>query len=212
MLGGRESISSEWFDQTGKVLPIDEAEPECWLHRTGIYSLNQGQMPAGMQVGTDMDFFVLPPLDPSQPTPMTGGATFASPVVDRPEVRAFMEFLASPQFGELLADDELADFVSPNRRFDLSNYGDAGDPVAAVRMELAQQAQAAVQSDAYRLDASDVMPPAIGGFNEELGTGVFWQGMLDWVDGTRSLEQVFADIDAEWAALRTNGASPPPDG
>ena len=34
------------------------------------------------------------------------------------------------------------------------------------------------------------------------GPGAFWQGMVDWVDGTRTIEQVFADIDAEWAALR----------
>ena len=27
--------------------------------------------------------------------------------------------------------------------------------------------------------------------------------MLDWVDGTRSIDQVFADIDAEWAALES---------
>ena len=35
--------------------------------------------------------------------------------------------------------------------------------------------------------------------------------MLDWVDGTRSIDQVFADIDAEWAALRAEGETRPPD-
>jgi hypothetical protein len=29
----------------------------------------------------------------------------------------------------------------------------------------------------------------------------FFQGMVDWVDGTRPIEKVFADIDAAWAAL-----------
>jgi hypothetical protein len=32
-----------------------------------------------------------------------------------------------------------------------------------------------------------------------------WQGLLDWVDGTRTLDQVFADIDAQWAALSADG-------
>ena len=32
--------------------------------------------------------------------------------------------------------------------------------------------------------------------------GAFWQGMLDWVDGVRTIDQVFADIDEEWAALK----------
>jgi hypothetical protein len=63
-----------------------------------------------------------------------------------------------------------------------------------------------------RVDASDAMPADIGTQRDSLEPGAFWQGMLDWVDGTRSLEQVFADIDAEWAALRANSASPPPDG
>ena len=35
--------------------------------------------------------------------------------------------------------------------------------------------------------------------------------MLDWVDGVRSIDQVFADIDAEWAALRAQGKLPAPD-
>ncbi len=35
--------------------------------------------------------------------------------------------------------------------------------------------------------------------------------MLDWVDGVRSIDEVFADIDAEWAALSADGKSPLPD-
>ena len=35
--------------------------------------------------------------------------------------------------------------------------------------------------------------------------GAFYRGMLDWVDGDRSIDQVFADIDAEWAALGAEG-------
>ena len=30
--------------------------------------------------------------------------------------------------------------------------------------------------------------------------------MLDWVDGVRTIDQVFADIDAEWAALKAREA------
>ncbi len=29
--------------------------------------------------------------------------------------------------------------------------------------------------------------------------------MLDWVDGVRTIDEVFADIDAEWAALKAEG-------
>jgi alpha-glucoside transport system substrate-binding protein len=163
-------------------------------------------VPPTAQIGTDIDFFVLPPVDPNQPTPVTGGAAFASALVDRPEVRAFMEFVASPEWGTQWASDSFGAFISPNRRFDLSNYGDVRvDPAVGVRTEMAEVANSALQSDAFRLDASDLMPSAIGGANSDGDPGAFWQAMVHWVDGTRTIDQAFADIDDAWAALRTGG-------
>jgi alpha-glucoside transport system substrate-binding protein len=168
-------------------------------------------VPPKAQIGTDIDFFVLPPVDPSQPTPVTGGAAFASALVDRPEVRAFMEFVASPEWGTHWASDSFGAFISPNRRFDLSNYGDASlDPAVAVRTEMAKVAISALQSDAFRFDASDVlMPAAIGGGTANGAPGAFWRAMVDWVDGTRSIEKGFADIDAEWAKMRSDALADP---
>ena len=53
------------------------------------------------------------------------------------------------------------------------------------------------------------MPAEIGALTLDGGLGAFWQGMVDWVDGTRTIEQVFADIDAKWAALRPSSLSGP---
>ena len=153
---------------------------------------------------------MLPPIDPSQPTPAIGDATFASALVDTPEVRAFMEFVASPEWGEVWATDAYDGFISPNRRFDVSAYGDANlDPAAAVRIEdgvggpdrtgIRGVQIRRLRSDAHRdrrCDRDD---------DGELVAGAFWQGMLDWVDGVRTIDQVFADIDAEWEALRAEG-------
>ena len=71
--------------------------------------------------------------------------------------------------------------------------------------------QSALQSGAFRIDASDLMPPEIGGWTFDGRPGTFWQGMVDWVDGVRAIDQVFADIDAEWAAWKAQGNSPPPE-
>ena len=85
----------------------------------------------------------------------------------------------------------------------MSAYGDAAaDPAAAVRLAMASAAQTALSTDVWRYDASDLMPAEIGGWTEGIGPGAFWQGMVDWVDGVRPIDQVFADIDAAWAALR----------
>jgi alpha-glucoside transport system substrate-binding protein len=189
-----------------------ESEPACWLDDQPSFSLNPDWAPEGAEIGTNLDFFVLPPLDPSQPTPMTGGAELLSALVDRPEVRAFMEFVASPEWGHVWAHDAGVGFTSPNRRFDASAYGDASDPAVAVQVRLSDATHSALQSDTFRFDASDAMPNEIGGMTDEFRPGAFWQGMLDWVDGVRGIDQVFADIDAEWAALRTNSATPQPDG
>ena len=54
---------------------------------------------------------MLPPVDPGQPTPSTGGGLFVSALVDRPEVRAFMEFVASPEWGEVWAADADGSFI-----------------------------------------------------------------------------------------------------
>jgi alpha-glucoside transport system substrate-binding protein len=114
-----------------------------------------------------------------------------------------MQYIASPEWGsEHWAVEANSGFISPNQRFDLSNYGDsADDPGVGVRRRLAAATQSALQSDAFRMDASDLMPEVIGGVTLEGGLGAFFQGMVDWVDGTRTIEQVFADIDSAWASL-----------
>jgi alpha-glucoside transport system substrate-binding protein len=205
--GGPESIGDEPYDnQLVHVLNRNrvtgETEPECWLHHQANFMLRL--VPPDARVGEDIDFFVLPPIHPNQPTPSAGGGLFASALVDRPEVRAFVEFVASPEWGEVWASD--GGFISANRRFDTSTYGDgATDPAAAVRIAMATAARTALGADAWRYDASDLMPEPIGGWTEGVGPGALWQGLLDWVDGSRTLDQVFADIDAEWAALGADG-------
>ena len=213
--GGPVTVNGQSFaDQLAFMLARDEqtgeTEPECWLYHQAAFALNFA--PAGSQLGTDLDFFVLPPVDADQPTPMIGTANFASAIVDRPEVRALMEFMASPQWGEAWARHGPTVFTPANRRFDTSNFGDpALDPSAAVYSRLATAAVGALQSEAFRFDASDLMPPAIGAAALNEAPGAFWQGMIDWTAGKRTIEQVFADIDAAWAELRAQGGSQPPD-
>jgi alpha-glucoside transport system substrate-binding protein len=203
--GGETSISDEaWNNQLNVMLARDsvtgETEPGCWLHHQAEFMLKM--IPAADQVGTDVDFFMLPPIDPSHPTPVIGTASFMSALADRPEVRAFMDFVASPEWGSehwAAANDG---FFSPNQRFDDSNYGDAShDPAVDVVRRIAEATRSALQSDAFRNDASDLMPAEIGGETLEGGLGAFWQGMVDWVGGTRTIEEVFAEIDSKWKAL-----------
>jgi hypothetical protein len=123
-----------------------------------------------------------------------------------------VEFVASPEWGERWASDSYGGFTSPNQRFDTAAYGDADlDPTVGARTRVASVAQSALASGLFRFDASDLMPIEIGYPTEDDGPPAFYRGMLAWVDGTRSIDQVFADIDAEWAALKAESETPPPD-
>jgi alpha-glucoside transport system substrate-binding protein len=212
--GGPASISEEWYESPlSSLISLDEetnqrGEPKCWMFHQGDFMLEF--------VPPDIDFFMLPAIVPDQPTPAIGSATFASALVDTPEVRAFMEFIASPEWGERWARDSLWGFTSANQRFDRFAYGDPNlDPTVEVRSRVASVVQTALASGLFRFDASDQMPIEIGLVTEdddgEAVPGAFYQGMLDWVDGVRSIDQVFADIDAEWAALRAERATGAPD-
>jgi ABC-type glycerol-3-phosphate transport system substrate-binding protein len=204
--GGAASISGETFsNQLPHMLSRDsvtgETEPECWLYHQAQFVL--GSVPAVDRIGTDVDFFMLPPTDTSRPTPAIGTANFMSALNDRPEVREFMSFVASPEWGSYHLAAEDGGFFSPNQRLDLSNYRDASHDAGVddVKTSIADATLSALRSDALRMDASDQMPPEIGALTLEGGSGEFWQGMVDWVDGTRTIEQVFNDIDAARAAL-----------
>jgi len=210
--GGPETISNESFDgQLFNVLERNRAsgepEPDCWLHYQSDFVL--GNVPAGTVIGEDLSFFLLPPLDPMTPTATTGGASYAAALVDRPEVRTFMEYLASPEWGQVWAafpassDGGLgAGFFPGNRRFDLSAYrAGVDEQTASVLLAMATELRTALDAGLWRYDASDQMPVRIGGWNEDFTPGPFWQGMLDWVDGVRTIEEVFADIDEQRGAL-----------
>lgn len=215
--GGPTSISDEnWSNQLDHMLHVNSVtggtEPQCWMYHQASFMLKSNFVPPSDQIGRDIDFFVLPPIESTDPTPISGTSGFAAALVDRPEVRAFMEFLASPEWGNRWAVEPGNDFISANARFDLSNYGDVSvDPAAAaVRRRLGEAAEAALQSDSFRIDASDLMPQDIGGSTVEGDPGAFWRAMINWVDGKRSIDEAFADIDTEWAALKARGESPPP--
>jgi alpha-glucoside transport system substrate-binding protein len=63
------------------------------MHRQA--SFITGFMPnKGEEVGTTVDFFYLPPIDPAMGKPVLGAGDLVSALNDRPEVRAAMKFIS----------------------------------------------------------------------------------------------------------------------
>ncbi len=200
--GGAESISSSDFsDDTLYLLQRDAATgervPSCWLLHQGYFMF--GTAGPHVRIGTDLDAFLLPPIDAGDEPPLVVNGAFASGLVDRPEVRALLEHMASPEWGQIWASAPRSGFLPANRRFvpPASLVVRDGEPMRTATQLISE----AIADDRLRLDGSGAMPPSIG-LIENGEPGSFFRGMVDWADGRRTIDEVFADIDADWAALR----------
>ena len=174
--GGTTGILTTFVGDTQTPM-FDEEGPTCWLHRQAGWI--PAFFPEGIAAGTDSNFFYLPPIDEAVGRPVVGGGDIISMFNDRPEVRALIQWLTTPEAAAPWI--ELGGFISPNRHIDLSLYPNDID-----------RAQAEIMQDAtvFRFDASDLMPG-------EVGSGTFWTGMVNWIGG-EDLDAVLQEIEDSW--------------
>lgn len=171
--GGVQGVLNTNFGDSPR--PLFDDPPGCYMHRQA--SFITGFFPQGLKAGEDYNFFTFPPIDAKWDTP----ALIAGDVVvmfnDTPEVRQFVQYLASAKPQEIWAAK--GGFISANKKVSLDAYPD----------DLTRKmAQAIVNASVARFDGSDLMPAAVG-------AGSFWTGVLDYVNGT-DLDTVLADIEA----------------
>jgi alpha-glucoside transport system substrate-binding protein len=173
--GGAQSILTVPFGDA--PTPMFNDPPRAWLHRQA--SFIPAFFPEEIEVGEDVDYFYLPPIDEEQGRPVLGAGDLFSAMQDRPEIRAVMRWLATGEStrGWL----EQGGFVSPHNDTPLDWYPSDVDRGYA---EILQNATT------FRFDASDLMPG-------QVGTGAFWTGMVDWVNG-EDLDEVLSSIDEAW--------------
>jgi alpha-glucoside transport system substrate-binding protein len=153
--------------------------PDCLLTRQGSFQANS--LSADVTVGPqgDIDVFVLPSMGDG-PAPILASGTVAAAFNDSAETIALMEFLASPEAGEAWA--AVGGYNSPHLNF---------DPTAHATGLGARLADLIQQAEVVRFDGSDLMPPSVG-------TGTFWEGMIDYVAGT-PLDAVLENIQAGYS-------------
>ena len=212
VLNGRESIiRTGWQEPYFELMFRDPAtgviDPACWMapHTDWLLDFRTSDV----QLGRDLDFFMLPPLDPEVPQPVLGNLVMATALVDRPEVRALLTLIAEPTWGRTWAGQPASDFISANRRSDTTTlgclaFGPCDELYVGVRRRMSDVVRQAIRDDLFRADASDAMPAAIGGFDADLNRpGAFWLGVMRWANGVKTIEEVFADIDAAREELAT---------
>jgi DNA-binding SARP family transcriptional activator/ABC-type glycerol-3-phosphate transport system substrate-binding protein len=159
--------------------PMLSEPPGCWLYQFPSFAR---EFVPPRSIG-ETDFFPFPSVGPRSPA-VVGGGEMMTVFSDRPEVREFVRYLLSPRYGRTLSHAETP-FISPSQAFDLANY----DPFERHQAEVIN---AALAADAFRFDASDLMPP-------EIGAELFWDAMMRYAaEGPDSLEGILAELDAAW--------------
>jgi alpha-glucoside transport system substrate-binding protein len=182
--GGTTGINSIWVGDTQTPM-FDADGPKCWLHKqaswiTDFWPGAQDGDPQ-FEAGVDSAFFYLPPIEDEFGRPVLGAGDQFVMFEDRPEVRALLEYLATPEAAKGWID--AGGFVAANSSVPVEWYTNYKDQAMAEVMS---------QSTELRFDASDTMPAEVGG-------GSFLSGMVDWVarDG-RGTDAVFGQIEESW--------------
>jgi alpha-glucoside transport system substrate-binding protein len=187
--GGNTAINATWVGDTQTPMFNEDLQnPGCWMHKQaawipGFWPMDDSTDPPTplYEAGTDVTFFYFPPIDEEFGSPVLGGGDHLMMFNDRPEVRAVMQYLATPEGSQ--AWIETGTFVSPNVNVPEDWY--QVFPASGL-------AEILRTATALRFDASDLMPA-------EVGQGTFWAGMVDWVAANgEGTEEIFAEIEASW--------------
>jgi alpha-glucoside transport system substrate-binding protein len=174
--GGKAKIVTTFFGDA--PTPMFEDPPKCWLHRQGNFITSF--FPAGSKPGVDYDVFYLPPIDSQYGKPFLVAGDIMAATNERPETCAVMQFFSTGAGvkGWVAAGGALA--MQNDSQLDWY-----GDPIEKKIAGMVKEATA------FRFDASDLMPGAVGSGSE-------WKGFTDYFSGAADLDTVLKEMDASW--------------
>jgi alpha-glucoside transport system substrate-binding protein len=162
------------------MVPAFRNPPECMLERQGNFEISF--LPAKIQADLDnqVGVFPFPNAASGVNPPILGGGDLAALFNGNDEEAIeVMRFLSSDKFGVEWA--QAGGYLSPHRTFDPSNY-----PNQTTK----DIAKATSEASLIVFDGSDVMP-------KEVGSGTFWTGMVEWIQGQDS-KATASDIEGSW--------------
>jgi alpha-glucoside transport system substrate-binding protein len=183
--GGPEAALTTNFATAGVGLFDDP--PSCYLHVQGDWLGNAmvATVP-DVEPVTDVDFFLFPSASADvEPGIVTSGETFGA-FVDTPQTRAFLEYVASPQFSELIAGTGL--WIGPNRQ----------TPLEAYTSELSRKAaEAYLEAETVVFGAQDGMPAAM--------STAFHEAVMSYVASPDALDDILTGLDEVQATAYAGG-------
>jgi alpha-glucoside transport system substrate-binding protein len=178
--GGRQgALGTKFVDGIGRVFGKSPSA-EMYFEGGFVGGIVQKDVNPELKPGQDFAFFSFPSFDPKLGSPVVGGGDVMAALVDSPEVRKFVAYMATKEAGEIWV--RTGAIVSPNKLVDSATYTND-----LAKAEAAQLASAAV----FRFDGSDLLPGALG---EEWGNAL--QGVID---KPGDAEKILKDFEAKAA-------------
>ncbi|MGW5659154.1 ABC transporter substrate-binding protein [Streptomyces sp. NPDC003758] len=150
--GQQEALNTDF---PGSVEKVFGPKPQAGMVYEGDFVAGVAHDQFGKAIGKDADFFPFPPVDGGT-APVVSGGDAAVVLKDGKNAKAGMkllEYLATPEAAAVWA--KAGGFLSPNKKLDLSTYGD--DVTRATAKSLI------AAGDSVRFDMSDQAPAAFGG-------------------------------------------------
>lgn len=175
-----EMAATRWEDA---LVEVADDPPGCYFAKQGSFLAGFLPPEIGADIDAHVDTFLLPPYEGGfEGQAVLGGGDLLAAFNDDENTQRVIEALLSPDFGEVWAAEDNAEFLSPFTDFDASVYS---SPAYASAAELV------VEADAFRFDGSDLMPG-------QVGSGAFWTEMTRWVTGQTDLDTALQNIDDSW--------------
>jgi alpha-glucoside transport system substrate-binding protein len=190
--GGAQIVSNDLKTVMDPMFNQDTAAPGCWMQKIPTWygpdffpdrRVNGGDSKYKIGDDGDIGIFPFPTIDTTNKA-AEGSADSFMVFNDRPEVRAFAEFMATPE--GLEGWIKSVGVNSPNVHVPAEWY--AGNYKLKVANDILNNATG------IGFDASDLMPPAVG-------QGTFWTQISDWSNNNGSnTDAVLKAIDDSWPA------------
>jgi alpha-glucoside transport system substrate-binding protein len=171
--GGQAIVNADLKTVMDPMFTGDTLTPGCWMQKIPVWygpDFFPDKRTSGgdskYKIGDDGDIGIMPfPTISDTFKGAEGSADSFMVLNDRPEVRAFAEFLATPE--GLEGWIKSVGVLSPNVKVPADWY--------ASNYKLKVANAIATGATAIGFDASDLMPPAVG-------QGSFWTGISDWAN------------------------------
>jgi alpha-glucoside transport system substrate-binding protein len=188
--GGTAIVNNAMTEVMDPMFNEDTAAPGCWMQKIPVWygpdffpdkRVNGGD--SKYVIGEDIGIFPFPTIS-DEFKGAEGSADAIMVLADRPEVRAFAEFLATPEGLKnwIIGRGVLSPNVTTPAEWYANNY----------KLKVANEI--ATNATAIGFDASDLMPPSVG-------AGSFWTNIVDWANNNGSnTDAVLQAIDESWPA------------